>query len=155
MTRESAPDRPTIARLRRQRRTTPRALLVLGPMVLAFAVAGCTAIEDTTDYIGDMFSYFEGDEEIFGSGSAPGADEPYRSLHEVPSEAPVMSSAKDRATLTASLMADRAQAQHEAAALRVRIEGDEQAGDGTGNGQIRAVYRPAEGAAVLAPSNDG
>ena len=151
MTQQSAPDRPMTARLHRQRRSRPRALFVLGPLVLAFALAGCETIDDTTDYIGDMFSYVDEDAEIFGGEAAPGADEPYRSLHEVPSTAPVVSSAKDRAMLTTGLTADRARTQNSAETLRVLIEADGE----IKSGQIRAVYEPAGDAAVLAPSSDG
>ena len=127
----------------RQRRTGPMALLVLGPLALGLLVSGCETIEDATDYVGDLFSYVEDDDEIFGDGSVPGADGPYRSLHEVPGEAPVVASADERDALTAGLVADRERAQHTAATIR--------AGDGSGDGQIRAVYRPARDGADTAP----
>ena len=124
------------AQTQEQRRTRPLTLLVLAPFALGFLVAGCETIEDTTDYIGDLFSYVEDDDEIFGDGAVPGADQAYRSLHEVPGEAPVVSNAAERDAVTASLVADREKARHTAAILR--------AGDGVGEGQLRAVYQPAQ-----------
>ena len=78
----------TTAQDQRQRRMRPLALFAIAPIALGLLVTpGCTAIEDTTDYIGDLFSYVEDDDEIFGSDAVPG-DDSYRSLSEVPSEAP-------------------------------------------------------------------
>lgn len=153
MTKDSTPDRPMIARLRTQRGIRPRALFLVTPLVLAFALAGCETIDDATDYVGDLFSYVDEDAEVFADGTAPGADEPYRSLHEVPAAAPLVASARDRAMLAVELTADRARTQNRAETLRLRMA-DAQAGGESGSGQIRAIYRPAE-AAVLAPSNDG
>ena len=100
----------------------PLTLLAIGPLALGLLVGGCTAVEDTTDYIGDLFSYVEDDDEIFGDNAIPGGDEPYRSLSEVPAEAPAMSSTEERAALTAGLVADRENAQHTAETLRARVD---------------------------------
>ena len=123
--------------LRRQR-MRPLALLAIGPLALGLIVTGCTAVEDTTDYIGDLFSYVEDDDEIFGSDDVSSGDEPYRSVSEVPSEAPAVSSAEERVELTAGLVADREKAQHTAEELRARVESEEPMT------QVRAVYQPAE-----------
>ena len=127
----------TTPNLRRQR-MRPLALLAIGPIALGLLVTGCTAIEDTTDYIGDLFSYVEDDDEIFGDDAVPGADEPYRSLSEVPDEAPAMSSEEERVQLTAGLVADREKAQHTATEIRARVDSEEPMT------QVRAVYQPAE-----------
>lgn len=130
-------------------RMRPLALLALAPLALGLAVGGCSAIEDTTDYIGDLFSYVEDDDEIFGDGAVSGGDEPYRSLSEVPSEAPAMSSAEERAALTAGLVADREKAQHTAEELRARVDPEEPMS------QVRAVYEPAEETTEPAAANGG
>ena len=111
--------------------------------------AVCTAVEYTTDYIGDLFSYVEDDDEIFGDNAIPGGDEPYRSLSEVPAEAPAMSSTEERAALTAGLVADRENAQHTAETLRARVDPEEPMT------QVRTVYQPAEEATEPAPANGG
>ena len=120
-----------------------------GPSPLGLVVGGCTAVEDTTDYIGDLFSYVEDDDEIFGDNAIPGGDEPYRSLSEVPGEAPAMSSTEERAALTAGLVADRENAQYTAETLRARADPEEPMA------QVRAVYQPAEEATEPAPANGG
>ena len=135
--------------LTRRRRMRPLTLLALGPLALGLAVGGCSAIEDTTDYIGDLFSYAEEDEEMRAEGGVPGADEPYRSLSEVPDEAPAMSSAEERAALTAGLVADREKAQHTAEELRARVDPEEPMS------QVRAVYQPAGETEVPAAPNGG
>ena len=129
--------------LTRRRRMRPLTLLALGPLALGLIVGGCSAIEDTTDYIGDLFSHAEDD------GPIPGADEPYRSLGEVPDEAPAMSSAEERAALTAGLVADREKAQHTAEELRARVDPEEPMS------QVRAVYRPADETDEPAAANGG
>ena len=116
----------------------PLALLAIAPLALGLIVTGCTAVEDTTDYIGDLFSYVEDDDEIFGSDDVSSGDEPYRSVSEVPSEAPAVSSTEERVELTAGLVADREKAQHTAEELRARVESEEPMT------QVRAVYQPAE-----------
>jgi len=128
----------TIAPTLRRQRMRPIALLAIGPLALGLLVTGCTAIEDTTDYIGDLFSSVEGDGEVLASDAVPGGDEPYRSVSEVPSEAPAVSTADERIRLTAGLVADREKAQHTAKELRARVEEEEPFA------QVRAVYRPAE-----------
>ena len=133
----------------RRQRMRPLALLAIAPLALGLIVTGCTAVEDTTDYIGDLFSYVEDDDEIFGDDAVPGADEPYRSLSEVPDEAPAMSSEEERAQLTAGLVADREKALHTAEELRARVESEEPMA------QVRAVYQPAEETAEPAPANGG
>ncbi len=135
--------------LTRRRRMRPLTLLALGPLALGLAVGGCSAIEDTTDYIGDLFSYAEEDEEMRAEGGVPGADEPYRSLSEVPDEAPAMSSAEERAALTAGLVADREKAQHTAEELRARVDPEEPMS------QVRAVYQPADETDEPAAANGG
>lgn len=135
--------------LTRKRRMRPLTLLAIGPLALGLAVGGCSAIEDTTDYIGDLFSYAEDDEEMRAEGGVPGADEPYRSLSEVPDEAPAMSSAEERAALTAGLVADREKAQHTAEALRARVDPEEPMS------QVRAVYQPADETDEPAAANGG
>ena len=122
----------------RRQRMRPLALLAIGPIALGLLVTGCSAIEDTTDYIGDLFSHVEDDDEVFGSDDVSGGDETYRSVAEVPSEAPAVSSEEERIRLTAGLVADREKAQHTAEELRARVEEEE------AFTQVRAVYRPAE-----------
>ena len=139
----------TTAQPRRQRSMRPLTLLAIGPLALGLLVGGCTAVEDTTDYIGDLFSYVEDDDEIFGDNAIPGGDEPYRSLSEVPGEAPAMSSTEERAALTAGLVADRESARHTAETLRARVDPEEPMT------QVRAVYQPAEEATEPAPANGG
>ena len=139
----------TTAQPSRRCRMRPITLLALGPLALGLLVGGCSAIEDTTDYIGDLFSYVEDDDAIFGENAVPGSDEPYRSLGEVPNEAPAMSSAEERTALTAGLEADREKAQQAADALRARVEPEEPMS------QLRAVYRPAEGTDEPAPATGG
>ena len=139
----------TTAQPRRRRSMRPLTLLALGPLALGLVVGGCSVIDDTTDYIGDVFSYVEDDDEIFADDAVPGGDEPYRSLGEVPGEAPAMSSAEERAALTAGLVADREKAQHTAEALRARADPEEPMT------QVRAVYQPAEETAEPAPANGG
>ena len=134
---------------KRLRRMRPQVLLVLGPIALGLLVTGCSVVEDTTEYIGDVFSYVEDDDEIFGDDVVPGSDEPYRSLSEVPSEAPAVSSAEERAALTAGLVADREKALHTAAELRARVESHEPMT------QVRAVYQPAEETTDSVPANGG
>ena len=125
------------AQTHRRRRTRPLTLLALTPFALGFLVTGCETIDDSTNYIGDLFSYVEDDDEIFVDGAVPGADDPYRSLHEVPGEAPVVSSADERDAVTAGLVADREKAQHTAAMLRASENSEN-------SGQLRAVYQPAQ-----------
>ena len=139
----------TTAQPSRRRRMRPVTLLALGPLALGLLVGGCSAIEDTTDYIGDLFSHVEDDDQIFGENAVPGSDEPYRSLSEVPNEAPAVSSAEERAALTAGLVADREEAQRTADVLRAPVDPEQPMT------QVRAVYRPAEGADEPAPANDG
>ena len=127
----------TTPTLRRQR-MRPLALLAIAPLALGFIVTGCTAIEDTTDYIGDLFSYVEDDDEIFAGDTVSDGDDSYRSVSEVPSEAPAVSSADERVALTAGLVADREKAQHTAEELRARVESEEPFT------QVRAVYQPVE-----------
>ena len=139
----------TTEQVRRRRGMRPLTFLALGPIALGLVLGGCTAIEDTTDYIGDLFSHVEDDDEIFGEGAVPGGEEPYRSLSEVPSEAPAKSSAEERAALTAGLVADREKAQHTSEALRARVDPEE------AMAQVRAVYVPADETVEPAPSNGG
>ena len=122
----------------RRHRMRPLALLAIGPIALGLLVTGCTAIEDTTDYIGDLFSHVEDDDEVFGSDDVSSGDEPYRSVSDVPSEAPPVSTEEERIRLTAGLVADREKAQHTAEELRARVEEEEQFA------QVRAVYQPVE-----------
>ena len=124
------------AQTEERRRTRPLTLLALAPFALGFLVTGCETINESTDYIGDLFSYVEDDGAIFGDDAVPGADEPYRALHEVPGDAPVVSSADERDAVTAGLVADREKVQHTAAVIR--------ADDSVGEGQLRAVYQPAQ-----------
>ena len=124
-----------------------RALAVAGPLALGLLAAGCSASEDFTDYADDLYSYIEDDEEIFGDHVVPGDDAPYRSLDEVPGEAPATSSPEERAALADGLVADREKAQHTAAQLRARIEAEDESapqhdGAGSSGAQIRTVYRP-------------
>lgn len=142
-------DHPMTTRTRRRHWMRPLTFLAIGPIALGLLVSGCTAIEDTTDYVGDLFSSVEGDNEVFGSDAVPGDDEPYRSLSEVPSEAPAVSSAEERIQLTAGLVADREKAQHTAEELRARVESEEPMT------QLRAVYQPAEEPTEPAPANGG
>lgn len=135
--------------LNRRRRMRPLTLLALGPLALGLALGGCSAIEDSADYIGDLFSYAEEDEEMRAEGGVPGADEPYRSLSEVPDKAPAMSSAEERAALTAGLVADREKAQHTAEELRARVDPEEPMS------QVRAVYQPADETDEPAAANGG
>ena len=126
------------------------------PILLGVLVAGCSVTEDVSSYVDDLVGYIEGDEETFGEEAAPGADEAYRSLHEVPSEAPDVSSAEERITVAKGLAADREKARHAVEELRARIELDapmentaEDARaarpdrDRKKQGQLRAVYEPA------------
>ena len=128
----------TTTRTRQRRRTRPLALLAIGPIALGLLVTGCSAIEDTTDYVGDLFSHVEDNDEVFGSDAVPGGDESYRSLSEVPNEAPAVASKEERIQLTAGLVADREKAQHTAEELRARVEEEEPMM------QVRAVYQPTE-----------
>ena len=128
----------TIEPALRRHRMRPLALLAIGPIALGLLVTGCTAIEDTTDYIGDLFSHVEDDDEVFGSDDVSIGGEPYRSVSEVPSEAPPVSSEEERLRLTAGLVADREKAQHTAEELRARVEEEEPFA------QVRAVYQPVE-----------
>ena len=139
----------TTAQPSRRRRIRPLTLLVLGPLALGFVGGGCSAIEDTTDYIGDLFSYVEDDDEVFGDDAVPGGDEPYRSLSEVPNEAPAMSSAEERAALTTGLVADREKAQHTAEELRARVDPEEPMT------QVRAVYQPVKETTEPEAANGG
>ena len=134
----------TTTRSLRRQRMRPLALLAIGPIALGLLVTGCTAVEDTTDYIGDLFSYVEDDDEIFGSDGVS-ADDSYRSLSEVPTETPAVSSTNERVQLTAGLVADREKAQHTAEELRARVDSEE------AMTQVRAVYKLAE----PAPTNGG
>ena len=68
---------------------------------------------------------------------------------EVPDEAPAMSSAEERAALTAGLVADREKAQHTAEELRARVGPEEPMS------QVRAVYQPADETDELAAANGG
>ena len=145
----SQPQTIRTTELTRRRRRRPLTLLAIGPLALGLAVGGCSAIEDTTDYIGDLFSYAEEDEEMRADGGVPGADEPYRSLSEVPDEAPAMSSAEERAALTAGLVADREKAQHTAEELRGRVDPEEPMS------QVRAGYQPADETDEPAAANGG
>ena len=123
---------------RTRRRMRPLALLAIGPIALGLLVTGCSAIEDTTDYIGDLFSHVEDGDEVIAADAVPGGDEPYRSLSEVPSEAPPVSSKEERIQLTAGLVADREKVQHTAEELRARVEEEEPMT------QVRAAFEPAE-----------
>ena len=106
-----------------------RTLLAAGPVVLALLAGACSETEDLSDYLADVVSYIEDDAEIFGADVVPGADQPYRTLQEVPDEAPAVSSPEELAELTRGLVADREKAQHTAAELRARIEPDEPPAD--------------------------
>ncbi len=134
---DSPSQQTTTPTLRRQR-MRPLALLAIAPLALGLIVTGCTAVEDTTDYIGDLFSYVEDDDEIFAGDAVSDGDDSYRSVSEVPSEAPAVSSAEERVELAAGLVADREKAQHTADELRARVESEEPMT------QVRAVYQPAE-----------
>ena len=123
---------------RTRQRMRPLALLAIGPIALGLLVTGCSAIEDTTDYIGDLFSHVEDSDEVIAAEAVHDSDEPYRSLSEVPSEAPSVSSKEERIQLTAGLVADREKVQHTAEELRARVEEEEPMM------QIRAAYEPAE-----------
>ncbi len=123
---------------RTRQRMRPLALLAIGPIALGLLVTGCSAIEDTTDYIGDLFSHVEDGDEVIAADAVPGGDEPYRSLSEVPSEAPAVSSKEERIELTAGLVADRDKVQHTAEELRARAEEEEPMT------QVRAAFEPAE-----------
>ena len=120
-----------------------RPLLAAGPVVLALLAGACSETEDLSDYLADVASYIENDAEIFGADVVPGADQPYRTLQEVPDQAPAVSSPEERAELTRGLVADREKAQHSAAELRARIEPDE------------PPAPPAEDAETAAPSPPG
>ena len=120
------------------RRMRPLTLLAIGPIALGLLVTGCSAIEDTTDYIGDLFSAVEGEGEVVASDAVAGGDEPYRSLSEVPNEAPAVSTEEERIRLTAGLVADREKALHTAEELRARVEEEESFA------QVRAVYQPVD-----------
>ena len=122
----------------RRRLMRPLALLAIGPIALGLLITGCTAIEDTTDYIGDLFSHVEDEDEVFGSDDVSSGDEPYRSVSEVPSEAPAVSTEEERIRLTAGLVADREKAQYTAEELRASMEEEESFA------QVRAVYQPVE-----------
>ena len=124
MLQSPAPRRPTSVRSRRRRGIGP--LLAAGPIALALLAGGCSETEDLSDYLADVASYIEDDEEIFGEDVVPGADQPYRTLHEVPDEAPAVSSPEERAGVIRGLVADREQARHTATQLRARIERDEE-----------------------------
>ena len=123
---------------RTRQRMRPLALLAIGPIALGLLVTGCSAIEDTTDYIGDLFSHVENGDEVIAAEAIPDGDEPYRSLSEVPSEAPAVSSKEERIELTAGLVADREKVQHTAEELRARVEEEEPMT------QVRAAFEPAE-----------
>ena len=102
-----APGGPLAARSRRRRRARPQALLAALPLMLGLLASGCSETESITDYIDDVTGYIEGDEEIFGDDVVPDADEEFRSLHEVPSEAPEVSSTEEIDSLRRGLVADR------------------------------------------------
>ena len=123
---------------RTRQRMRPLALLAIGPIALGLLVTGCSAIEDTTDYIGDLFSHVEDGDEVIAAEAVHDGDEPYRSLSEVPSEAPAVSSKEERIQLTAGLVADREKVQHMAEELRARVEEEEPMM------QVRAAHEPAE-----------
>ena len=123
---------------RTRQRMRPLALLAIGPIALGLLVTGCSAIEDTTDYIGDLFSHAENGDEVIAAEAVHDGDEPYRSLSEVPSEAPAVSSKEERIQLTAGLVADREKVQHTAEELRARVEEEEPMM------QVRAAFEPAE-----------
>ena len=123
---------------RTRQRMRPLALLAIGPIALGLLVTGCSAIEDTTDYIGDLFSHVEDGDEVIAAEAVHDGDEPYRSLSEVPSEAPAVSSKEERIELTAGLVADREKVQHTAEELRARVEEEEPMT------QVRAALEPAE-----------
>ena len=126
-------DQSSTTRTHGLRRMRPLTLLAIGPIALGLLVTGCSAIEDTTDYIGDLFSAVEGEGEVVA-----GSDEPYRSLSEVPNEAPAVSSTEERIRLTTGLVADREKALHTAEELRARVEEEESFA------QVRAVYQPVD-----------
>ena len=128
----------TITPALRRLRMRPLALLAIGPIALGLLVTGCSAIEDTADYVGDLFSHVEDGDEVIAADAVADGDEPYRSVSEVPSEAPAVSSKEERIRLTAGLVADREKAQHTAEELRARVEEEESFA------QVRAEYRPAE-----------
>ena len=128
----------TTTRTGQRQRMRPLALLAIGPIALGLLVTGCSAIEDTTDYIGDLFSHVEDGNEVIAAEAVHDGDEPYRSLSEVPSEAPAVSSKEERIQLTAGLVADREKVQHTAEELRARVEEEETMM------QVRAAYEPAE-----------
>ncbi len=127
------------ATTRRQGRIGPLARLALGPIVLGLLAGGCGTATGVVTDVGDLLVEAE-------DGEASSENASYRSLHEVPTTAPAVSSADERAALTAALEAERDAAQRTAAAIRER--------DAAGNGQVRAVYRPAP-AAADAPLPDG
>ena len=131
-------DHSSTARTPGLRRMRPLVLLAIGPIALGLLVTGCSAIEDTTDYIGDLFSAVEGEGEVVAGDAVAGGDEPYRSLSEVPNEAPAVSTDEERIRLTAGLVADRERALHTAEELRARVEEQEPFT------QVRAVYQPVD-----------
>lgn len=128
---------------RSRRRCGVRPLLAAGPVALALLAGACSETEDLSDYLADVASYIEDDAEIFGADVVPGADQPYRTLQEVPDQAPAVSSPEELAELTRGLVADREKAQHSAAELRAHIEPDE------------PPAPPAEDAETAAPSPPG
>ena len=118
----SVPDSLAAASVRAVRGV--RGLAAAGALAASLLAGGCAEVDGVVQDIADAVFYDAGD------------DAPYRSLHEVPDEAPAVSSAEERTIVAAGLIAEREAARWKSAALR-----DPGA---QGGGEDRAFERPPE-----------
>ncbi len=101
-------------------RARHRAFAIGGSIALGLFATGCSVLDEVAQHVDDVLVYMEDDEEIFGDQAA--ADAPYRSLGEVPDEAPTASSPEERAATASGLVADRDKAKYTHDELRNRHE---------------------------------
>ena len=116
-------------------------------VVIAFAAgllaAGCSTVDGVVQDIADAV-FYDADDDTLLRATAPDDEAPYRSLHEVPDEAPDVSSAEERAVVAAGLIAERAAARRRSAARR-----DPGARDGAADLERRAPDEPRPAGAGL------
>lgn len=90
---------------------------VAAALAAGLLAAGCSTVDGVVQDVADAV-FYDADDGSLLRAAAPGDEAPYRSLHEVPDEAPDVSSAEERAVVAAGLIAERAAAQRKSAALR-------------------------------------
>ena len=122
-----------------------RRLAAAGALAAGLLAGGCAEVDGVVQDIADAVFYDAGD------------DAPYRSLHEVPDEAPAVSSAEERAIVAAGLIAEREAARRKSAALRnpgAQDGGEDRASERPPERRVPAGPRPGEDGPAADPPAD-